>query len=122
MLLSFLALYISFIHPPGAAVHEKMFDFATLAELANNGPLSSKFAVRLGWYSLSVPHLALMIFSGAFLGFAVKVPLVPFHTCLPSPYAHAPTGTTMLLTGVMSKMGVHRFIPIILPILGQRLR
>ena len=33
------------------------------------------------------------------LGFAVKVPLIPFHTWLPAAYAEAPTGTTMLLTG-----------------------
>jgi NADH-quinone oxidoreductase subunit M len=122
MLLSFLALYITLIHVQGVTVPTKMFDFATLADLANNGPLSSKFVVRLGWYSLSVPHLALMIFAGAFLGFAVKVPLVPFHTWLPSAYAEAPTGTTMLLTGVMSKMGVYGFIRIILPIFGEQLR
>jgi len=70
MLLSFLALYITLIHVQGVTVPTKMFDFATLADLANNGPLSSKFVVRLGWYSLSVPHLALIIFAGAFLGFA----------------------------------------------------
>src|SRR5439155_14130477 len=65
---------------------------------------------------------ALVIFAGAFLGFAVKVPLVPFHTWLPSAYAEAPTGTTMLLTGVMSKMGVYGFLRILLPIFPDQMR
>jgi NADH-quinone oxidoreductase subunit M len=60
--------------------------------------------------------LVLIIFGGAFLGFAVKVPLIPFHTWLPSAYAEAPTGTTMLLTGAMSKMGVYGFLRILWPL------
>jgi NADH-quinone oxidoreductase subunit M len=44
------------------------------------------------------------------------VPLIPFHTWLPPAYAEAPTGTTMLLTGAMSKMGVYGFLRIVLPI------
>ena len=59
---------------------------------------------------------------GVFLGFAVKVPLVPFHTWLPAAYAEAPTGTTMLLTGTMSKMGVYGFLRILLPIFLPQLR
>jgi NADH-quinone oxidoreductase subunit M len=41
---------------------------------------------------------------------------MPFHTWLPSAYAEAPSGTTMLLTGAMSKMGVYGFLRILLPI------
>jgi NADH-quinone oxidoreductase subunit M len=122
MLLAFLALYLTIIDVPGATSPTKMFDFATLAEKVRESPLSSRFVVKLGWYSLSMPHLALTIFAGAFLGFAVKVPLIPFHTWLPSAYAEAPTGTTMLLTGVMSKMGVYGFIRILLPIFGEQMR
>jgi NADH-quinone oxidoreductase subunit M len=66
--------------------------------------------------------LALVIFAGAFLGFAVKVPLIPFHTWLPAAYAEAPTGTTMLLTGVMSKMGIYGFLRILLPIFPEQMR
>jgi NADH-quinone oxidoreductase subunit M len=65
--------------------------------------------------------LSLIIFTGAFLGFAVKVPLFPFHTWLPAAYAEAPTGTTMLLTGVMSKMGVYGFLRILLPIFPEQI-
>jgi NADH-quinone oxidoreductase subunit M len=55
------------------------------------------------------------------LGFAVKVPLMPFHTWLPATYAEAPSGVTMLLTGVMSKMGVYGFVRILLPIFPQQI-
>lgn len=112
MLLAFLAI----------AVSTGKFDFTDLADLGRNGTLSSALAAKLGWYGLTTKHLALVIFMGAFLGFAVKVPLIPFHTWLPSAYAEAPTGTTMLLTGVMSKMGVYGFLRILLPIFPQEMK
>src|SRR5205823_4441221 len=56
------------------------------------------------------------IFLGVLLGLAVKVPLFPFHAWLPPAYAEAPTGTSMFLTGVMSKMGAYGFLRILWPI------
>lgn len=112
MLLAFLAIFFS----------TGKFDFIDLAEIGNNGNLASFLSVNLGWYSLSTKALALVIFGGAFLGLAVKVPLIPFHTWLPDTYAEAPTGTTMLLTGVMSKMGLYGFIRILLPIFPTEMR
>ena len=50
------------------------------------------------------------------------MPLIPFHTWLPAAYAEAPTGTTMLLTGAMSKMGVYGFLRILLPIFSAQMR
>ena len=55
-------------------------------------------------------------------GFAVKVPLIPFHTWLPNAYAEAPSPVTMLLTGAMSKMGVYGLLRIALPMFGGRSR
>src|SRR6185295_13748327 len=98
------------------------FDFIALAEKGRSGELASLFSVKLGWYGLSTRALALVIFGGAFLGFAVKVPLVPFHTWLPSTYAEAPTGVSMVLTGVMSKMGVYGFLRVLLPIFPEQMR
>ena len=89
------------------------FDFIDLSELARNGQLAPALAGKIGWHNLTPEQIALIIFSGAFLGFAVKVPLIPFHTWLPAAYAEAPTGTTMLLTGAMSKMGVYGFLRIL---------
>src|SRR5438128_8992579 len=66
--------------------------------------------------------MTVLVFLGALLGFAVKVPLMPFHSWLPATYTEAPTGTTMLLTGVMSKMGVYGFLRILLPIFPEQMR
>ena len=90
------------------------FDFAQLAELARNG----------GWFASPATSrwLPNVVFLGVFLGFAVKVPLMPFHTWLPAAYAEAPTGTAMLLTGAMSKMGVYGFLRILLPIFPAQMR
>ena len=98
------------------------WDFIVLAEKGRSGELASLFSVKLGWYGLSTRALALLIFGGAFLGFAVKVPLVPFHTWLPATYAEAPTGVSMVLTGVMSKMGVYGFLRVLLPIFPEQMR
>jgi NADH-quinone oxidoreductase subunit M len=111
MLLAFLAIFLA----------TGKFDFTELAELGRNGTLASALSAKLGWYNLNTKPLALIIFGGVLLGFAVKVPLMPFHTWLPATYAEAPSGVTMLLTGVMSKMGVYGFIRIVLPIFAPQL-
>ncbi len=86
-------------------------DFTQLAALRANGTL----ALQLGgvWSP--------MVFAGIFFGLAVKVPLYPFHTWLPPAYAEAPTGASMFLTGVMSKMGVYGFLRILWPLFPQEL-
>jgi len=99
------------------------FDLIALAEKVRTQPLDSLFNVRIeGWYGLSSRTLALVIFFGAFLGFAVKVPVWPFHTWLPATYAEAPTGVSMVLTGVMSKLGVYGLLRILLPIFPEPMR
>jgi NADH-quinone oxidoreductase subunit M len=49
-------------------------------------------------------------------GFAVKIPIVPFHTWLPGAYGEAPIGVTLLLSGVMAKLGTYGIIRIVLPL------
>jgi NADH-quinone oxidoreductase subunit M len=63
----------------------------------------------------------LLLAIGVLAGFAVKVPLMPFHTWLPAAYAEAPSPVTMLLTGAMSKMGVYGLLRIALPIFGPQI-
>jgi NADH-quinone oxidoreductase subunit M len=58
-------------------------------------------------------------FLGIFLGFAIKVPMWPFHTWLPDAHTEAPTVGSVLLAGVLLKMGTYGFIRIALPILPQ---
>jgi len=111
LLLAFLAIFLS----------TRTFDFTDLAEMGRNGSLTAALSAALGWRELNSGPLSLIIFAGAFFGFAVKVPLFPFHTWLPPAYAEAPTGTTMLLTGAMSKMGVYGFLRILLPIFPEQM-
>ena len=59
----------------------------------------------------------LWAFAGVFLGFAIKVPMWPFHTWLPDAHTEAPTVGSVLLAGVLLKMGTYGFIRIALPIL-----
>jgi len=118
MLLAFLAIFLATSKPGEPGV----FEFVKLGEMGRSEALGNALAAKLGWYNLTAKHLVLVIFSGVLLGFAVKVPLMPFHTWLPATYAEAPTPVTMLLTGLMSKMGVYGFLRILLPIFGEQIR
>jgi NADH-quinone oxidoreductase subunit M len=112
LLLAFLALYAA----------TGTFEFDRLAALARSGELLPALSARLGWHNLSRETIGLAVFLLALLGFAVKVPLMPFHTWLPQTYTEAPSPVTMLLTGLMSKMGVYGLLRIILPIFPEQLR
>jgi NADH-quinone oxidoreductase subunit M len=59
----------------------------------------------------------LVAFAGLFLGFAIKVPMWPFHTWLPDAHTEAPTVGSVLLAGILLKMGTYGFVRIALPIL-----
>ncbi len=61
----------------------------------------------------------LVVFGAVALGFAVKVPMWPFHTWLPDAHTEAPTIGSVLLAGVMLKMGAYGFIRIALPMLPE---
>lgn len=111
MLLSFVAMYLA----------TGTFDFLELAQLSQRGLLLPA-VVAGSASSLLVHHAGMVLFVGAFLGFAVKVPMVPFHTWLPSAYSEAPTGATILLTGAMSKMGLYGFLRVLLPIFAPQMR
>jgi NADH-quinone oxidoreductase subunit M len=90
------------------------FDFQQLAQLGVDGTLASKLGGEGSFWAQAV-------FLGVLLGLAVKVPLWPFHTWLPPAYAEAPTGVSMFLTGVMSKMGMYGFLRILWPIFPREL-
>ena len=98
MLLSFLGIYFA----------RGTFDFAALADLGKTGLLNGNMA----WFA----------FGGIFFGLAVKVPLFPFHTWLPDAYESAPVGVSMVLTGVLSKMGVYGFVRLLLPLFPHQIQ
>jgi NADH-quinone oxidoreductase subunit M len=104
LLLSFLAVFLS----------TGVMDFGKLTEMAANGTLAQMVTAHLG---AVMPWLAI----GVLAGFAVKVPMMPFHTWLPAAYAEAPSPVTMLLTGAMSKMGVYGLLRVALPIFGPQI-
>lgn len=59
------------------------------------------------------------IFWAFFVAFAIKIPIFPFHTWQPNTYTHAPAAGTMLLAGIMLKMGVYGLMRWLLPIAPQ---
>src|SRR5215471_9125631 len=60
-----------------------------------------------------------LIFLAFFLGFAIKVPMFPFHTWLPDAHTDAPTAGSVILAGVLLKMGTYGFVRFSLPLLPQ---
>jgi NADH-quinone oxidoreductase subunit M len=111
LLLSFLALYLA----------SNTFDFIQLKAMAQSGQLAAAIAQNLHWHQWDAGRITMFLFCGAFLGFAVKTPVVPFHGWLPSAYAEAAPETTMVLTGALSKMGVYGFLRILLPIFPEQM-
>jgi NADH-quinone oxidoreductase subunit M len=79
-----------------------------------------------GVYTFSIPELyktapqipfsaAIWLFLAFFLGFAIKVPMFPFHTWLPDAHVEAPTAGSVILAGVLLKMGTYGFVRFSLP-------
>lgn len=69
-------------------------------------------------YKLSIdPSKEILIFCLIFSAFAIKMPVFPFHTWQPDTYEQSPTAVTMVLSGIMVKMGVFAVIRWLLPIL-----
>lgn len=67
------------------------------------------------------PGTAWWVMLGFFLAFAVKMPIFPFHTWQPDTYVNAPTGGTMLLSGIMLKMGVYGVVRWMIPLAPEAL-
>ena len=109
MLLGFLALQLAV----------GTMDFSKLAELAANHELVPRVAATFAGTGHSGQFLLGAVAVCVFLGLAVKLPVFPFHAWLPAAYAEAPTPVTMLLTGLLSKMGVYGLLRILLPIFPE---
>ncbi|MCZ2153649.1 MAG: NADH-quinone oxidoreductase subunit M [Bryobacterales bacterium] len=97
MLLSILALYAHHFQVAGFS----SFDMDDL--------LAAPLGGVWGWF----------VFWGLFFGFAVKVPMFPFHTWLPDAHTEAPTAGSLVLASVLLKMGTYGFLRISLPMLPE---
>jgi NADH-quinone oxidoreductase subunit M len=94
MLVAILVLY--FLHGTQTGVYT--FDYETLARLAID------------------PRLQIWLFLAFAVAFAIKVPMFPFHTWLPDAHVEAPTAGSVILAGVLLKMGTYGFLRFCLPL------
>ncbi len=108
MLLGILAVY--FYH--GAQTGVYTFDILDLMKLSYpSTPILTLLGVSFSFQDL--------VWFAFFLGFAIKVPMFPFHTWLPDAHTDAPTAGSVILAGVLLKMGTYGFIRINLPLLPE---
>ena len=70
--------------------------------------------------SASTGTLQFFAFAAFFLAFAIKVPMLPFHTWLPDAHVEAPTAGSVILAGVLLKLGGYGFIRFALPLFPRR--
>ena len=85
------------------------FEIAALSEF---WPLFRQGEALLGTDVSTVKALA---FVGFFVAFSIKIPIWPFHTWLPDAHGEAPTAGSMLLAGIMLKLGAYGFIRLVIP-------
>jgi NADH-quinone oxidoreductase subunit M len=97
MLLGILALYFRYHSDTG------IYTFNVLSLMQHTWPENLQF-----W-----------VFWAFMIGFAIKVPMFPFHTWLPDAHVEAPTAGSVILAGVLLKMGTYGFVRFSLPMLPQ---
>jgi NADH-quinone oxidoreductase subunit M len=131
MLLAMIALYFSvnmYIDPNGVtySVAEAMktgaqglekiqsFNMLAMMDPGNYIPGSLLAGLNTGWRGLA--YLAL------FIGFAIKIPSFPFHTWLPDAHVEAPTPISVILAGVLLKMGTYGLLRLSFPIFPDVMR
>jgi NADH-quinone oxidoreductase subunit M len=99
MLVAIITLY--YMH--GNATGDYTFSYPAILDALTSGRM------------ILAPNVELLLFAAFFIAFAIKVPLFPFHTWLPDAHVEAPTAGSVLLAGVMLKMGTYGLLRFSLP-------
>ena len=105
MLVAMIAVYLN-SGDPGA----RTFDIPTLITLA-----------ATEGHALNNLNFQIWVFVGFFIGFAVKVPIFPFHTWLPDAHVEAPTAISVILAGILLKMGTYGLVRVNMAMFPQGL-
>ncbi|ANT65189.1 complex I subunit 4 family protein [Prosthecochloris sp. CIB 2401] len=108
MLLVMIGLYFSVIDP---ATGQNTFSLVAMADQANYIPGSI-----FGPESVTWRYAAFIVL---FIGFAIKVPMFPFHTWLPDAHVEAPTPISVILAGVLLKLGTYGMMRINFPLFPE---
>jgi NADH-quinone oxidoreductase subunit M len=102
MLVVMLVFYFGSVDP-ATGLHS--FDLTILANQSVHQSFLRSHSIR--W----------LCYLGLFIGFAIKIPLVPFHTWLPDAHVEAPTAISVILAGILLKMGTYGLLRISYPLL-----
>ncbi len=105
MLLAIIALYYSSNLTPGSGTVTHTFNMLALMNPANYIPGSLLASDVAGSFALT--DLRFWAFAALFVGFAIKIPMFPFHTWLPDAHVEAPTAISVILAGVLLKLGAY---------------
>ena len=109
ILLAMIALYFS-VTVPDPATGERIYTFNMLAMMDPANFLAGSLLAGVGTYWRHLAYIAL------FIGFAIKVPIFPFHTWLPDAHVEAPTAISVILAGILLKMGTYGLLRVSYPI------
>lgn len=106
MLLAMIALYLFTIDP--ATGETGTFNMLHMFDQANHTGI------------LTLDNVRFALWMALFIGFAIKVPIFPFHTWLPDAHVEAPTAVSVILAGVLLKMGTYGILRISYPMLPDQ--
>ncbi|MSR30332.1 MAG: NADH-quinone oxidoreductase subunit M [Gemmataceae bacterium] len=102
--------------PVTFSIPDLVSDSMKASALVNNMAPGDEGLSKLGTPSGHYANMQKWIFLALILGFAIKVPAVPFHTWQPTAYFEASTPITLIMSGILAKLGVYGFLRIVLPL------